>query len=104
MRLDDLLLEANVLNTDEIKKYLETMAKDIPMPYQKQFIKAAFTDITNNPDYHTPVKELPDNAPQWAEKALAAGDLVSATISQGQTELLNQVLHWLQDIIEKSKS
>jgi len=93
-----------VLNTEEIKNYLVDLAKDIPDPYKKQFVKSAFTDITNNANYHTPVKELPDNAPAWAEKAMSAGDLVNASVNNEQKELLTQIIHWLADIIAKSQS
>lgn len=104
MKISDFLFEANVLNIEEIKNYLDDLAKDIPDPYKKQFIKSAFTDITNNADYHSPVKQLPDNAPAWAEKAMAAGDLVNASVNNEQKELLTQIIHWLADIIAKSQS
>ena len=99
------LLEANVFNAPELQRsLLPPIAEQLPEPYKKQFIKAAFTDLVNDEQHHEKITKLPPDAPSWAQTAFDNGDLVKASISPAYRNLLERIVHWLTDLIAKTKS
>ena len=104
MRFTDFITEANIYNTPEVKQIASDFAKHLPEPYKKQFTKAVYNDIINNPQYHTKLTKLPDGSPEWATQAMDRGDLYQASVNTEKRNQINQILHWLEDIIATSKS
>ena len=96
------LTEANVFNTAEINTALSDIGNKIPDPYRKQFVKAAFTDLINDPAHHSTITTLPDDAPSWAQTAFEKKDLVKAAISVDYRDQLERIAHWIEDLIKKS--
>lgn len=103
MRSIDFLIEANILNGDEIRSIINDIAKDIPDPYKKRFVNTAYSEVVNNPKYHKKVTRLPDGSPAWAEKAFQNKELDTAHIRDEDREYLTQIIHWLQSILTASK-
>ena len=104
-KIIEYLAEANVLNASELRdRLLPEIAKEIPGPYRKQFIKAAYTDLVNDDEHHTKISHLPDDAPTWAQSAFDSGDLVTAVISTDYRQKLARIAHWIKSLVEHSTS
>jgi len=104
-KISEYLAEANVLNASDLRdKLLPAMAKEIPEPYRKQFIKTAYTDLVNDAKHHKKVSRLPDDAPTWAQSAFDSGDLVTASISVDYRQELERILHWIKSLVEHATS
>lgn len=76
------LNEANLINLDQkyngvsVSAFLDPYVANVGEKDRAAFKKKLAKLIVNDEKYHKPVTKLADNAPEWAQKALEAGQLV----------------------------
>lgn len=102
-----LLTEANILNVKDphdghsIKKYLTHYADSIKTPVaKKMFVKKIQNFLLNDPKYHYAVRELPDDAPEWAQEAMANKDLFFFKPNEDLNTTIEHITHYIAKMEE----
>lgn len=105
-----LLYEANVLNGNQeffgtsIEKYLIGIADSLSTPeLQKTFIKKIGRLLLNDERFLHAVREIPDNAPDWAKRA-PPGELMYFQPTSELTDTLSNIAHYLDAAALSAKS
>ena len=104
-----LLLEANIINVKEeyngtsIATYLKQFVDNLPQNLQQPFLKKLSTFLVNDERFHYAVRELPANAPEWAQKAVAARQLFAFKPTETLTDTLTHITHYLSAAAEDAK-
>jgi DNA-binding MarR family transcriptional regulator len=106
-----LLLEANVLNTAElyddvsIQAFLKQYAQAIGnQDMAKTFVKKIQKMLINDDRWLHAVREVPDNAPDWAKDAHAKRDLVYFKPDQNLTDKISHISHYLAAVVSDAKT
>lgn len=107
MRVDTILAayhlyEANVFNIKDeyegvsINKYLKTHAQNLPgAELQNLFIKKLTNLLVNDERFLYAVRQLPTNAPEWAQKAVAAQQLYAFRPTDKLNDMVTHTVHYL---------
>lgn len=108
--LQDLLVEANVYNLKadfngvSLAKYIETYASQLGTPEAKTvFTKKLTTLLINDPKYHHAMREVPDNAPDWAKKAVAEKQLVAFVPNVELNGKMEHLMHYMAGAEQDAK-
>ncbi len=101
----DLLNEANVVNIkdafdgDSIAAYLDRYAENIGRAdIKKMFTKKLSRLLMNDERFHHAVRQLPDDAPDWAKEALQKGELVYFKSHPTLDQTMEHMTHYLSAI------
>lgn len=105
-----LLNEANVINIKDdfgedysIVTYLERFTNELPGELQKPFIKKISRLLVNDENYLYAVRQLPDEAPEWARTAMENGELMYFKPDEQLQDSLQNIVHYLSTATERSK-
>lgn len=107
----NILNEANILNVKDphdghsLQKYLRYYARSIGSDVaKKMFTKKLQTLLMNDEKYHFAVRELPDDAPGWAQEALAKRDLFYFKANDNLNTTVEHLTHYIAKLEEDMKS
>jgi len=105
------LLEANVYNISEpydgvsIKSYLsQTCANLTDETVKSMIIKKLATLIVNDDDMLSPMRAIPDGAPDWAKKAFGVGDIMVFIPTPQIQDRISHIIDYVSALITDSKS
>jgi hypothetical protein len=98
----EILVEANLINTKApyngvgLVPYLKKMAVGISdKTVQAQFVSKLGKILVNEPEWHEAVRELPHDAPDWAQQALQNRDLYAFVPNTSLTDQLQNIIHYI---------
>ena len=103
------LSEANVLNVKQpyqdvsLVGYIEQFADNVPDEVMGQFIKKMQKLLVADDRYLFAVRQLPQNAPDWAVQAMNNRDLVAFVPNAQLTDNIENVTHYLSAAYQNSK-
>lgn len=103
--LDELLLtEANVFNASipyknvSIKQFVQKhIGNNITDPeVVKVLTKKLSTFLINDERFLRPIRQLPNDAPEWAQQAAATGQLMVFVPNQELNDVVSNIIHYVQ--------
>lgn len=103
--LNELLLnEANVFNASipyknvSIKQFVQQhIGNNIADPeITKILTKKLSTFLINDERFLQPIRQLPDDAPEWAQQAAATGQLMVFVPNQQLNDVVSNIIHYVQ--------
>lgn len=108
---EQILLEANVANIKDpiggkgtLLAYLKQYASGLGAPeLQNAFIKKLTTILINDPRNLHALREVPDNAPDWAKQAAAQGQLMIFIPDAALNDTIQHIIHYLAAAEQDSK-
>lgn len=107
---EEMISEANVANIKQpigsdttIVKYLTNYAKEFPEEYRAPFIKKMTNLLINDERYLFALRDLPDNAPDWAKTAVATGQLMVFQPNQELNDKMTHMTHFISAADHDSK-
>lgn len=95
------LNEANLINLDQkyngvsVSAFLDPFMANVGEKDRAAFKKKLAKLIVNDEKYHKPVTKLADNAPEWAHKALEAGQLVQFVPDAALEGAIEHISHYV---------
>lgn len=97
-----ILNEANVLNIKQpyngmsIAEYVKDYAKNLATPPVKTiFAKKLSKLLVNDERFLSAVRELPGDAPEWAQQAMASGELVAFVPTGNLNQKIEHLVHYM---------
>lgn len=98
----EILVEANLINTKApyqgigLVPYLKKLAVGISdSTAQAQFVSKLGKILVNEIEWHEAVRELPHDAPDWAQQALQNRDLYAFVPDAALTDQLQNIIHYI---------
>jgi hypothetical protein len=100
--LNHILNEANVYNLSvnydgvSLKGYIERLVSPITVAQDKQGLtKKLTTLLVNDERFLQPIRQLPVDAPSWANEAFQKGELVTFTPNPELNDTLSNIVHYV---------